>query len=32
MAAFWIAVVFAYIVLVGLIIVSVGWRTFHPHH
>jgi hypothetical protein len=32
MAAFWIAVVFAYIVLVGVIVGSVGWRTFHPHH
>lgn len=31
MAAFWIAVTFAY-VLLGLVLVGgAGWRMFHPH-
>jgi len=31
MAALWIAVAFGYVVLVGVVVVGGGWRTFHPH-
>ena len=32
MAALWIAVVFAYVVLVGVVVISGGRRMFHLHH
>jgi hypothetical protein len=32
MAALWITVALAYVVLVGVIVVGGGWRMFHPHH
>jgi hypothetical protein len=32
MAAFWIAVAFAYVVVSAVIVVGAGWRRFHPHH
>jgi len=31
-AALWIAVVFAYVVLIGVVVIGAGWRSFHPHH
>ena len=32
MAAFWIAVLVAYVVVLGFIAGDAGWRMFHPHH
>jgi hypothetical protein len=31
MAALWIAVTFAYVVLMAVIVLGGGWRMFHPH-
>jgi hypothetical protein len=32
MAAFWMAVMVAYVVVGGVIVVGAGWRMFHPHN
>lgn len=32
MGAFWIAVVFAYVVLAVFVLAGGTWRMFHPHH
>jgi hypothetical protein len=32
MAAFWIAVTFAFVVLVLVTVVSGSWHMFHPRH
>jgi uncharacterized membrane protein len=32
MAAFWIAVAVAYVVVGAVIVGGAGWRMFHPHH
>ena len=32
MAAFWMAVMVAYVVVGAVIVVGVGWRMFHPHN
>ncbi len=32
MAAFWISVAFAYVVIWAVIVVGSGWRKYHPHN
>jgi hypothetical protein len=31
MAAFWVAVTFAYVLVMLVIVFGAGWRMFHPH-